>query len=74
MTFDFVKVTTKSRFHVGPTINFVHYVDKYFFHDRAGGVGGGGNWLIHNNLKKIFFSHSLAEIRGNKGQKEDEPI
>ena len=26
MTFDFVKVTIKSRFHVGSTINFVHYV------------------------------------------------
>ena len=28
MTFDFVKVTIKSRFHVGSTINFVHYVTK----------------------------------------------
>jgi len=27
MTFDFVKVTIKSRFCVGSTINFVHYVD-----------------------------------------------
>ena len=27
MTFDFVKVTIKSRFHVGSTINFVHYVE-----------------------------------------------
>ena len=27
MTFDFVKVTIKSRFHVGSTINFVHYVN-----------------------------------------------
>lgn len=26
MTFDFVKVTIKSSFHVGSTINFVHYV------------------------------------------------
>ena len=26
MTFDFVKVTIKSRFCVGSTINFVHYV------------------------------------------------
>ncbi len=26
MTFEFVKVTIKSRFCVGPTINFVHYV------------------------------------------------
>ncbi len=26
MTFDFVKVTIKSRFLVGSTINFVHYV------------------------------------------------
>ena len=29
MTFDFVKVTIKSRFCVGSTINFVHYVEKY---------------------------------------------
>ena len=35
---------------------------------------GGGNWLAHNNLRNNIFSHSLAEIRGNKGQKEDEPI
>ena len=28
MTFDFAKVTIKSRFCVGPTINFVHYVLK----------------------------------------------
>ena len=28
MTFDFVKVTIKSRLHVGSTINFVHYVEK----------------------------------------------
>jgi hypothetical protein len=28
MTFDFVKVTIKSRFHIGSTINFVHYVTK----------------------------------------------
>jgi hypothetical protein len=28
MTFDFVKVTIKSRFCVGSTINFVHYVEK----------------------------------------------
>ena len=28
MTFDFVKITTKSRFHMGSTINFVHYVRK----------------------------------------------
>lgn len=34
MTFDFVKVTIKSRFHVGSTINFVHYVD--FSHCKAG--------------------------------------
>ena len=27
MTFDFVKVTIKSRFCVGSTINFVHYVE-----------------------------------------------
>ena len=26
MTFDFVKVTIKSSFHVDSTINFVHYV------------------------------------------------
>ena len=28
MTFDFVKVTIKSSFHVGSTINFVHYVEN----------------------------------------------
>ncbi len=32
MTFDFVKVTIKSRFLVGSTINFVHYV---FFQIRT---------------------------------------
>ena len=26
VTLDFVKVTIRSRFHVGSTINFVHYV------------------------------------------------
>ena len=31
MTFDFVKVTIKSRFHVGSTINFVHYVEQIDF-------------------------------------------
>ena len=29
MTFDFVKVTIKSRFCVGSTINVVHYVDFF---------------------------------------------
>ena len=29
MTFDFVKVTIKSSFHVDSTINFVHYVKNY---------------------------------------------
>lgn len=33
MTFDFVKVTIKSRFCVGSTINFVHYVNNFdIFH------------------------------------------
>ena len=32
MTFDFVKVTIKSRFCVGSTINFVHYVNYTIWH------------------------------------------
>ena len=48
MTFDFVKVTIKSRLHVGPTINFVHY-----FQNQEEGV-------VEDTL---FFEINLVFVR-----------
>ena len=57
MTFDFVKVTIKSRFCVGSTINFVHYVN---FADRkeydvAIEVTKSALWLLEILNKKFPY-------------------
>ena len=49
MTFDFVKVTIKSRLHVGSTINFVHYVE-YSENNTKMAVPRGGHLYISRSL------------------------
>lgn len=42
MTFDFVNVTIKSRFHVGSTINFVHYVGLHELYEYGSATSKKG--------------------------------
>ena len=75
MTFDFVKVTIKSRFHVGSTINYVHYVEITRMIDRKQGclrtrwdacVPGGEFFYFLFSFANVFYfrntSHQLPPL------------
>lgn len=64
MTFDFVKVTIKSRFLVGSTINFVHYVDIIDFCNHY------LETLFTIRNAKIDISSQIVDVGNNMCQRK----